>query len=99
MASMRPEEPNECVFSKRRAVLLLGISILPFYQFRARALEGVASTLLNKQGLQRESPSNPFLSLLNGLGIFGTGVLGPLYALAQNDKKDTDATIESVSLA
>ncbi|KAL5756180.1 hypothetical protein ACOSP7_020608 [Xanthoceras sorbifolium] len=106
MASMRPEEPNKSVFSKRRAILLVGISVLPLLQLRARALEGLASkeSELNttegsqkaEQELHRESPSNPFLSLLNGLGIFGTSVLGALYALAQNDKKATDATIESM---
>lgn len=52
---------------------------------------------LEYQELQTESATNPFLSLLNGLGIFGSGVLGSLYALSQEEKKTSDETIESVS--
>ena len=52
---------------------------------------------LHGQEAQGDSPSNPFLSLLNGLGIFGAGVLGALYALVQKEKKATDETLESVS--
>lgn len=44
----------------------------------------------------RGSSSNPFLSLLNGLGIFGAGVLGALYALARKEKKETDEILQSV---
>lgn len=40
---------------------------------------------------------NPFLSLLNGLGIFSTGVLGAFYALARKEKMASEATIESVN--
>lgn len=42
-------------------------------------------------------PSNPVLSLLNGLGIFSSGILGALYGLAWAEKKAADATVESVS--
>lgn len=41
---------------------------------------------------------NPFLALLNAVGILGSGVLGALYALAKQEKDTLDANIESVSL-
>lgn len=40
MVSLSHENPNEDVSSNRRAVLLVGISIIPFLQLRATALEG-----------------------------------------------------------
>ncbi|KAK8581234.1 hypothetical protein V6N13_144273 [Hibiscus sabdariffa] len=110
MASLSHQDPNDHVSRKRRAVLLVGISILPFLQLRANAtevstLKNEAESELNKpEGNQKaeeargDSPSNPFLSLLNGLGIFGTSVLGPLYALVQKDKKATDEALESIKI-
>lgn len=52
---------------------------------------------LDGQETQGGSPSNPFLSLLNGLGVLGAGVLGALYAFVLKEKKTTDETLESVS--
>ncbi|KAK8584788.1 hypothetical protein V6N13_138736 [Hibiscus sabdariffa] len=110
MASLSNQGPNNNVSRERRAVLLVGISILPFLQLRANAIEvstlkNEAESVLNKpEGNQKaeeargDSPSNPFLSLLNGLGIFGTSVLGPLYALVQKDKKATDEALESIKI-
>ncbi|KAI9401855.1 hypothetical protein POPTR_001G179600v4 [Populus trichocarpa] len=104
-ACMGQEDPMDIVFRKKRAILFLGISVLPFLQLRARALEGLVTkaTLMAPEedqkeelAIQRYTPPNPFLSLLNGLGIFGTGVLGALYALAQKEKKATDKTVESM---
>ncbi|KAH8489992.1 hypothetical protein H0E87_022493 [Populus deltoides] len=46
-ACMGQEDPKDIVFSKKRAVLFLGISVLPFLQLRARALEGLV-TMDNK---------------------------------------------------
>ncbi|KAI5567574.1 hypothetical protein BDE02_13G099700 [Populus trichocarpa] len=43
-ACMGQEDPKDIVFSKKRAVLFLGISVLPFLQLRARALEGLVTT-------------------------------------------------------
>ncbi|KAK6284569.1 hypothetical protein POUND7_003521 [Theobroma cacao] len=153
MACLAHEDPNDDVSSKRRAVLLVGMSILPFLQLRAQALEGstlsrerqrkrkkdgeveetmelpmavasegsevkkpernqIAESELNKpeanqisesqlnkpEEVREDIPSNPFLSLLNGLGIFGAGVLGALYALVQKEKKATNETIESMKI-
>lgn len=56
------------------------------------------SSFYGQQALQRDAPPNPFLSLLNGLAVFGSGVFGALYALAHREKTATDAIIESVSL-
>ncbi|KAJ6715233.1 hypothetical protein OIU85_026712 [Salix viminalis] len=136
-ACMGQENPKDIVLSKKRAILFLGISILPFLQLRARALEGLVTKRRNLGGeerrkwietrgtesgeivketneieeatlkapeedqkeelaIQRYTPPNPFLFLLNGLGIFGTGVLGALYALAQKEKNATDKTVESM---
>ncbi|KAG4199109.1 hypothetical protein ERO13_A05G129515v2 [Gossypium hirsutum] len=106
MASLSHQDPKDHVSRKRRAVLLVGISILPFLQLRANAVEGSAlKSELNKpeenQKAEEErggSPSNPFLSFLNGLGIFGVSVLGPLYALLQKEKKETDQALESIKI-
>lgn len=48
------------------------------------------------QGGESQS-QNPFLSLLNGFGFYGTGVLGALYALARKEKAISDEALESVS--
>ncbi|XP_022714933.1 MAR-binding filament-like protein 1-1 isoform X1 [Durio zibethinus] len=120
MAALTHEDPNDDVSSKRRAVLLVGISILPFLQLRAKALEGsslkenevnkpeenqIAEIDLNKpeenqktEEAQGDSPSNPFLSLLNGLGVFGAGVLGAFYALVWKEKKAADETLELIKI-
>ncbi|KAJ9179129.1 hypothetical protein P3X46_010952 [Hevea brasiliensis] len=107
VACTRQEDQYDIVFSKKRAVLFVGISILPFLQLRARALEGSLTkeselkTLEDnkKEGaaIQRYTPPNPFLSVLNGLGIFGTGVLGALFALTKKEKKATETAIESMT--
>ncbi|XP_077211782.1 MAR binding filament-like protein 1 [Tasmannia lanceolata] len=47
---------------------------------------------VHQQGLA----ANPFVALLNGLGIIGLGVLGALYALAQKEKTAIESTIESM---
>ena len=46
-ACMGQEDPKDIVFSKKRAVLFLGISVLPFLQLRARALEGLVTSEFN----------------------------------------------------
>ncbi|XP_041002133.1 MAR-binding filament-like protein 1-1 isoform X3 [Juglans microcarpa x Juglans regia] len=133
MASLQREDPKDGVHCKRRAILFVGISILPLLQLTARALErvGANESGLKKQEenqeekqalqidappnplqsaaalnpLQRDAPPNPLqrdvppnnvLSLLNGLGIFSSGVLGALYALAQREKTAQNAEIESM---
>lgn len=45
---------------------------------------------------QGEDQPNPFLALLNVTGIIGSGILGALYALAQKEKTDAEATTEAV---
>ncbi|KAF8407025.1 hypothetical protein HHK36_006149 [Tetracentron sinense] len=53
--------------------------------------------LRNEEEVHRgEAQPNPILALLNALGIYGSGVLGALYALVQKEKAVTVATIESV---
>ncbi|XP_015867227.3 MAR-binding filament-like protein 1-1 isoform X2 [Ziziphus jujuba] len=106
MASATPsqEDPGDRVSSQRRVILLAGVSILPFLQLRARALEELPPKSEPKtpeekpkaeQALKDTPPNSP-LSLLNGLGIFSSGVLGAFYALAQKEKTATNATIESM---
>jgi hypothetical protein len=46
-ACMGQEDPKDIVFSKKRAVLFFGISVLPFLQLRARALEGLVTSEFN----------------------------------------------------
>ncbi|MBA0836409.1 hypothetical protein Goarm_008629, partial [Gossypium armourianum] len=117
MASLSHQDPNDHVSRKRRAVLLVGISILPFLQLRANAVQGPTLITFHGEEIRSEltvsvliglsfhgqearggSPSNPFLSFLNGLGIFGVSVLGPLYALLQKEKKETDQALESIKI-
>ncbi|KAK7816637.1 mar-binding filament-like protein 1-1 [Quercus suber] len=43
MASMHHEDPNHSVHLKRRAILFVGITVLPLLQLKARALEGLAT--------------------------------------------------------
>jgi len=43
-----------------------------------------------------EKQSTSFVSLLNGIGIISSGLLGALYALAQKEKLAAVATIETV---
>ncbi|KAB1218588.1 MAR-binding filament-like protein 1-1 [Morella rubra] len=105
MAFMHHEGPNEDVHRKRRAMLFVGISVLPFLQLKARALEGLGTKESElkkpeenhkaKEEIEVDAPPNPLLFLLNGLGIFSSGLLGALYALAQREKTATNAAIES----
>ncbi|XP_008793446.2 MAR-binding filament-like protein 1 isoform X2 [Phoenix dactylifera] len=44
----------------------------------------------------QNAPDNSFVSLLNGLGIVGSGVLGALYATSQKEKTDMESTFESM---
>ena len=50
-----------------------------------------------QQTLQGDASPNPSFPLLNGLGVFGSGVLGVLYALARKEKIASEAMINSVS--
>ncbi|KAI3848436.1 hypothetical protein MKW92_023096 [Papaver armeniacum] len=103
MASIHHENPNESNYSKRRTVLLLGISALPFLQLKGRADAAeeagdiVPGENQNVEELnQGEAPGNPFLSLLNAVGIMGTGVLGALNILGQQEKTSAEATIKTL---
>ncbi|PPD95648.1 hypothetical protein GOBAR_DD07347 [Gossypium barbadense] len=144
MACLTHEDPNDDVSGKRRAVLLVGISILPLLQLRSQALEistlrrerprksksleegtrelptevateesdvnkpeesQIAVFELNKPEESRkleeswgDSRSNPFLSLLNGLGILGASVLGALDALVQKEKNTNNEILESIKI-
>uniref|UniRef100_A0A1S8ACW7 Uncharacterized protein n=1 Tax=Citrus limon TaxID=2708 RepID=A0A1S8ACW7_CITLI len=42
MASMRPGDPKDNIFIRRKTILLVGISVLPLLNLRARALDGLA---------------------------------------------------------
>lgn len=55
------------------------------------------SCVFGQLAIQKYTPPNPFLSLLNGLGIFSTGVLAAFYALTRKEKKATEETLEFVS--
>ena len=51
-----------------------------------------------QQKHQGDASHNPFVSLLSGLGILGSGVLGALYMLSLKEKATSEAAIESVSI-
>ncbi|KAF5466653.1 hypothetical protein F2P56_016560 [Juglans regia] len=105
MACLYHEDPNDGVHRKRRAILFVGISVLPLLQLTARAFEhlGAEERELKEpeenqeaEALQRDAPPNPFLSLLNGIGIISSGVLGAFYALGLSEKTATNAAVESM---
>ncbi|GMP34813.1 hypothetical protein CsSME_00007531 [Camellia sinensis var. sinensis] len=48
-----------------------------------------------QQTLHGDASPNPLLFLLNGLGIFSSGLLGALYAFAMKEKIANEAIIES----
>ncbi|XP_058111364.1 MAR-binding filament-like protein 1-1 [Magnolia sinica] len=58
-------------------------------------LQGISSGLQD-QTEQVQAPVNPFVGLLNELGLFGLGVLGALYALTWKEKTELESTIESM---
>ncbi|MCE2056026.1 MAR-binding filament-like protein 1 [Datura stramonium] len=105
IACMRSENQKESDFCRRRTILFVGFSVFPLLiNLRARALEGLSVDSQGRAQQQKEeteqtiqgSAGNPFLSLLNGLGVFGSAVLGSLYALARKEKAVSDETIESM---
>ncbi|KAK2984874.1 hypothetical protein RJ640_008639 [Escallonia rubra] len=106
VASMHQENPNDSLFYKRRAILFVGSSILPLLKLRAIAAEGLAPENFQirtkeanqsaEQTTEGDASPNPFLSLLNGLGIFSSGVLGAFYALVQKEKATIEAVVESL---
>ncbi|XP_043724274.1 MAR-binding filament-like protein 1-1 [Telopea speciosissima] len=112
-ASLRPENSNEAKFCRRRAVFRAAISSFSFLQSRARAVDALMTDEksirmpggegpqtpknLQKQLHQGEAQPNPFVALLNAIGIIGSGVLGALYASSQKEKETAAATIESIN--
>ncbi|KAL0380436.1 UNVERIFIED_CONTAM: MAR-binding filament-like protein 1-1 [Sesamum angustifolium] len=106
--------PKDEDFCKRRAILFVGFSLIPLLNMRAEAVEGIAAestevrTLDQKQKQsvclwcqqsgQGKPSQNPFLSLLNGLGFLGSGVLAALYASLKKEKAASDETIESINV-
>ncbi|KAL0719388.1 hypothetical protein Bca4012_068712 [Brassica carinata] len=115
-ASLRRQDANQddAVSVKRRAFVLVGISVLPFCKFPLPAMADeseficvlfhfneIKTSKLNQEtevAVSQGASPNPFLSLLNGLGIFSAGVLGALYALARKDTRTAQETIESYSI-
>ncbi|XP_057473360.1 MAR-binding filament-like protein 1-1 [Actinidia eriantha] len=106
-ACLNGHKPNDSVFSKRRSILLLGISVLPFLQLNAKAFEEwpteepeiktAEQKQTAEQTLQGDASPNPSFPLLNGLGVFGSGVLGVLYALARKEEIASEAMIDSMT--
>ncbi|KAK4349962.1 hypothetical protein RND71_029275 [Anisodus tanguticus] len=94
---------SESDLCSRRTIIFVGFSVLPLLNLKATALEGLSVDSQGRAQPQKEeteqtiqgSSGNP-LSLLNGLGVFGSGVVGSLYALARKEKAVSDATIESM---
>ncbi|XP_072964516.1 MAR-binding filament-like protein 1-1 isoform X1 [Typha angustifolia] len=99
--------------SQRRAFLLVGISVLPLLQLKAVALEDLVQDK-EVQGLkqpdqeisleepnksEQDVPGGSFLSVLNALGIVGSGVLGALYATSQKEKAAMESSIASMETA
>ncbi|EHA8589029.1 MAR-binding filament-like protein 1 [Cocos nucifera] len=51
----------------------------------------------SEQVYLQNAPGSSFVSLLNGLGIVGSGVLGALYATSLKEKTAMDSTFESMN--
>ncbi|KAK6912094.1 hypothetical protein RJ641_024187 [Dillenia turbinata] len=108
MASMRHENIKDLDSNKRRAILLVGISVLPLLRFRAKAADEfvaydrntkISDVVLVEVSLvcqKQEAQPDPILSLLNGIGVFSSGVIGALYALARKERTATEAALETV---
>lgn len=58
-----------------------------------------ANVLISRAQLsiKGRSSENPFFSILNALGILGSGIVAALFALKKKEKATSDATIEYVS--
>lgn len=107
MASLHHQLGRQDIDScKRRFLLILGISIFPFLPRKNEAFEVCA--VEDEQGSRKEiqkleqtgqkgAPSNPFVSLLNAIGVFSSGVLAALYSLARKDKVKSEAMMESLN--
>ncbi|KAK1422464.1 hypothetical protein QVD17_25600 [Tagetes erecta] len=101
-------DPKDNVLCKRRSIIFMGISFLPFLNLKARAFENLdPDESENSEGTQAlyqiaevptngDASSNPFVSLSSGLGIVASCVLGAFYASAQKEKSVNIATIESM---
>lgn len=106
---MQQHDPNKDDFCQRRAILFMGVSVLPFLNLKARAVENSApdesedSARAQERNQIAEVPTNgdsspnPFITLSSGLGIVASGVLGAFYALAQKEKSANMMTIESMT--
>ncbi|KAE9616147.1 hypothetical protein Lal_00017177 [Lupinus albus] len=110
--SRQRQDPNDdvgVIFCNKRRVLLMGIYVLPFLGLKANALQELATTKESEAKTQekdqkaetatneKDRPLNPFVSLLNIIGIYSSGTLGALYALARKENTTALATIETVS--
>ncbi|KAL3528788.1 hypothetical protein ACH5RR_008110 [Cinchona calisaya] len=90
----------------KRVILFVGFSVLPVLKMTAKAIEswpqdvsGLKDLEEDKRAEQKhqgDASQNPFISLLSGLGILGSGVLGALYTQALKEKATSDATIEAM---
>ncbi|XP_019425085.1 PREDICTED: MAR-binding filament-like protein 1 isoform X3 [Lupinus angustifolius] len=111
--SQQRQDPNDdvgsVIFCNKRRVLLMGIYVLPLLGLKVKALEELATTKESEVKTQEKDrkaetatnendrQSNLFVSLLNIIGIYCSGTLGALYALARKEKTTALATIETVS--
>ncbi|XP_019457567.1 PREDICTED: MAR-binding filament-like protein 1-1 isoform X1 [Lupinus angustifolius] len=90
----------------KRSFLFMGIAFFPFPPFQpslATPKESeVKKTPQDNQKVEETSPemdrpSNSFPSLLDGIGILSSGVVGAFYAFSQKEKSAALATIETMS--
>nr|XP_027126077.1 MAR-binding filament-like protein 1-1 [Coffea arabica] len=105
-ACMSQETGNERSSGARRFVLFVGFSVIPVLKLTAKAFESwpqdgsdlksVEQDRRAEQKHQGDASHNPFVSLLSGLGILGSGVLGALYMLSLKEKATSEAAIESM---
>ncbi|CAA6666268.1 unnamed protein product [Spirodela intermedia] len=94
VASVRAEDARDPGGNRRRALLLVGLSAIPFLQLPAvAAVDG-----LEKASWQApEGGGSSVMSFLSEIGIVGSGVLGALYAISKKEKSEMELAIASMN--
>ncbi|KAL1565117.1 MAR-binding filament-like protein, variant 2 [Salvia divinorum] len=92
---------NSCT---RRVALVMGFAVVRLLKMRAHAIEALpaesyelaaAHLNQNEELSGQERPSgHPFFSILNVLGILGSGILAALFASKKKEKAISDSTVE-----
>ncbi|XP_078432244.1 MAR binding filament-like protein 1 [Wolffia australiana] len=99
-SAVKVEKARACGGAQRRALVLVGLSSIPFFQLPALAfVEGLDLERISEKEPQDQASGSPLISLLNEIGIVGSGVLGALYAITSKEKTEMESSIASMNTA